>query len=380
MVLPMVIVDDTDPNISYSGRWFTAQNTQDPDNYGIPFQSTLHGVNFDANLSFPFSGSSVVVFGTSITTNASTHFPTWECFIDNKTIGSKDSCEPARNYCIFCQNDQLQDGPHVLSVRVKVVNEQTFWFDQIQYIPSSNVSLDQSLLRIDSSDPTIQYSAAWQSGPDIVNYTQIAGSSLTYEFSGISLSWITFIKDTSSSSATYSIDGQTPITFLVPASVSGPRYNQILFQTAILSPGDHTLFVMHQSNDSRAPLALDYFVVAGDAAPPPPPPPPSDAPSSTPSSTSTNHTGAIVGGVLGGLLFLLIVFVFIRRCNNRRDLHPTSTLTQVREAETKPVYLRRQSASQFRDPRFLGHEDSGLHTPAAINQPGQGFVDSAPSF
>ncbi|KAF8811571.1 hypothetical protein BYT27DRAFT_6442198 [Phlegmacium glaucopus] len=369
MSFPLVLVDDTDPNISYSGPWFAVQNTQtNIGNLGIPFLNNLHGVNVDANLSFPFSGSSVVVLGTSITTKASgTQVPTWECFVDNNSIGWSTASYFAENNWIFCQNNQLQDGPHVLSVRAKVSNQQTFWFDQIQYIPSSN-------LRIDSSDPAIQYSSGWQPLNGIVNFTQIAGSTLTYQFSGISLSWISIIYTTissppNSSSATYSIDGQTPTTFLVPAPPSGIArlYNQILFQTAVLSPGHHELVVTYRGNDSQGvdsqpPLSLDYFVVQD--APSSSTSSSSNAPthaisssapssSSTSSSTTTNHIGAVVGGVIGGgfimLLLLLIVFAFIRRRDNRRaqalnetsdasldivdpfivppsDLHPTSTL------------------------------------------------------
>ncbi|KAF8811573.1 hypothetical protein BYT27DRAFT_7240265 [Phlegmacium glaucopus] len=336
MVLPLVLVDDTNPNISYSGPWFTATNTQaDTGNFGIPFQNTLHGVNVDANLSFPFSGTSVTVLGTSITTNASgSQIPTWECFVDDNSIGWNTVLQFAENNWVFCDNGQLQDGPHVLSVRAKVSNQQTFWFDQIQYIPSSNVSLDQSLLRVDSSDPVMRYSSGWQPLSDIVNLTQTAGSTLTYQFSGVSLSWMGFTPGhfpLIPSSATYSIDGQTPTTFLVPALSSDGAmevYNQILFQSAKLSPGLHTLIVTHKGNSSTAPLVLDYFVVqdgpsTSTSSSSSAPTISSSAPasSSTSSSTTTNHTGAIVGGVIGGLvvlLLLLILFLLIRRRNNRR--------------------------------------------------------------
>jgi signal transduction histidine kinase len=91
---------------------------------------------------------------------------------------------------------QLQDGPHLLTVNANVGNEQTFWFDQIQYAPSANVSLNQSLLRIDPSDPAIQYSSGlWNIVGNPINYTstlgkknvsssQANGAFLTYEFSG----------------------------------------------------------------------------------------------------------------------------------------------------------------------------------------------------
>ena len=74
----------------------------------------------------------------------------------------------------------------MLTVKTNVSNQQTFWFDQIQYNPSANVSLNQSVLRIDSSDPVIQYSSGWQSLVQLINtsYTQITAASLTYQFNG----------------------------------------------------------------------------------------------------------------------------------------------------------------------------------------------------
>jgi hypothetical protein len=143
-----------------------------------------------------FSGSAVAVYGTSITT-------TWECFIDNTNIVSYVVSEgKGQNNWPLCDSGgiQFQDGPHSLTVNAvaNVSNRQTFWFDQIQYAPSASVSLNQSLLRIDSSDSAIQYSPAggWTDSfntgidPDseIVSgnssYTQITGATLTYQFSG----------------------------------------------------------------------------------------------------------------------------------------------------------------------------------------------------
>ena len=54
-----VLIDDTSPNIQYSGPWFEVKNTQiNTGTFGPPFQNTLHGVNVSANFSFPFSGMS----------------------------------------------------------------------------------------------------------------------------------------------------------------------------------------------------------------------------------------------------------------------------------------------------------------------------------
>jgi hypothetical protein len=219
----LVLIDDTNPSIQYVGPWFEVNNTQnDIGTNGPPFQNTLHGVNVTASFSFNFSGmsrllllicfqalslhlssssgSAVIVYGTSITTNVSgAQDPTWECYIDSTSIGwsltpTNGSCQ---NNWILCGvgPTQLQDGPHVLTVNANVLNQQTFWFDQIQYAPSANVSLNQSLLRIDPSDPAIQYGPGWTPMDNSINYTssessgnisytQTTGATLIYKFSG----------------------------------------------------------------------------------------------------------------------------------------------------------------------------------------------------
>ena len=202
----LVLVDDTDPNLRYYGSWFVAQDTQpNTGSNGPPFENTLHGVNANASVCYSFSGmfrwlvclialslvygcfsgSKIVVLGTSITTNISgTQDPTWECFVDNISIGWNISAgSGAENNWVLCQSD-LQDGPHVLTTNVTVLQEQIFWFDQIQYLPSSNVSLDNSTVRVDSSDPAIQYGSGWTELGGFVNLTQTAGSTVTYDFFG----------------------------------------------------------------------------------------------------------------------------------------------------------------------------------------------------
>jgi len=52
-----ILVDDTDPRIQYSGPWFLDRGSQDNlGNFGIPYQSTLHGINTDGSFSYDFRG------------------------------------------------------------------------------------------------------------------------------------------------------------------------------------------------------------------------------------------------------------------------------------------------------------------------------------
>jgi len=76
----------------------------------------------------------------------------------------------------------------VLSLEAKVSNQQTFWFDQIRYVPSSNVSLDQSILRVDEADDAVKYSSGWKPAYGFVYITQTARDTLTFQFSGTFIS------------------------------------------------------------------------------------------------------------------------------------------------------------------------------------------------
>ena len=155
--------------------------------------------------------------------------------------------------------------------------------------------------------------------------------------SGVSLSWYGFIPvelPKGSSPATYSIDGQTPVNFLLKgltASTTTTVYNQKFFETAQLTAGPHTLKAVFEGNNST-PLTLDYLIVqngtlsttmASMTASVS-----SLATSSTPASGSVTSgtvrsatpVGAIVGGMIGGValtVFFIFGFLFLHRRHKR---------------------------------------------------------------
>jgi hypothetical protein len=134
-----------------------------------------------------FSGSHIIVRGT-IQNGSTNQDPAWECFIDNIEIAQyaiPDNYKISQNAMPLCQSDALQDGPHVLIINVTVL-QHTFWFDEIQYIPSSNVPLDNSTVMVVPEDPAIQYGSGWALlfSDDNRMYTETTGSNITYEFFG----------------------------------------------------------------------------------------------------------------------------------------------------------------------------------------------------
>ena len=77
-----------------------------------------------------FSGSAVLFYGTSTTSNAfGSQDSTLECFINNISIhGSFDPLTTSEYNWILCGSgsSQFQDGPHLLTVKANVSNQQTF--------------------------------------------------------------------------------------------------------------------------------------------------------------------------------------------------------------------------------------------------------------
>ena len=111
--------------------------------------------------------------------------PTWECFVDNISIGASDPFPYAENNWEFCHQDTLVDGAHILTVNATVSKNQTFWIDNIQYVPSASVSLDHKAIVVDHLDPEMQYGAGWQSLGATANMTTAPGSVFLFNFIGM---------------------------------------------------------------------------------------------------------------------------------------------------------------------------------------------------
>ncbi|KAF9037559.1 hypothetical protein BJ165DRAFT_1353349, partial [Panaeolus papilionaceus] len=271
MATRWVVVDDGDSRIKFNGNWFAATPDQDINglgNFGTPFQNTLHGINEDGSLSFQFSGSAIMVFGTSrISGFGTTQDPSYECFIDNRSIGAKTPLQFAENNWLFCETSGLSGGSHTLTIQAKVAS-MTFWLDRIQYAPSSGSDFNQALAWVDDQDSSVSFDSNWEALRDIATMTQTNGAKATVTFNGVSLTWFGFVPGDfphGSSAGTYVIDGGTPQAFGLRGLPGGgdpmEQYNQVFFQTPTLSPGQHRLEVTFRGDDTVTPLSLDYLIV-----------------------------------------------------------------------------------------------------------------------
>ncbi|KAF9561139.1 hypothetical protein CPC08DRAFT_707577 [Agrocybe pediades] len=340
----LVVVDDTDPGINYVGSGWFQDNSGSQDNngnFGPAYRSTLHGTKTSASLSYAFNGTQVRVWGTNNLRNDSGVLdPQWECFVDKISIGATAPFQFAENNWVFCEQDQLEDGPHVITVNATVAKQQTFWFDQINYIPSVSVPLDNKGILVDNHDAALQFGDGWGALGGTANQTGKSGSTLTFQFVGVSLAWYGFIPAEFPKVATtgqYSVDGGAPVSFFLkglPADGTTTVYNQKFFETTQYPAGPHTIVVTYLGNGAQnTPLTLDYLVVQNGTFPSSPSGPSSSSSSSSSSgnlptsgpgpdhagnntSSKSSNTGAIAGGVVGGIIlimFAVLAFLYLRR-------------------------------------------------------------------
>ena len=140
--------------------------------------------------------------------------------------------------------------------------------------------------------------------------------------------------------AQFSIDNGTLYPIQVAAHNSTiQNYGLVSFQTPQLSSGPHHLYVQYgPSNDTTAPLVLDYLVIQNQTIPTPTPTPPSTtstispttpasaASAQIPTDTSTgiqthSHAlskGAVAGIVIGSLIAAVILFILVIKYNKRK--------------------------------------------------------------
>ncbi len=139
------------------------------------------------------TGSQIKVFGCNNLTMSESGVPdpSWECFIDGISIGSTKPFQFPENNWLYCAHSALLDGPHVLTVNATVTKSKTFWFDRIQYVPSSTVPLNNKYIYINNLDQQLlqdAYGPGWEAipGDSERNMTQQTNSSFTFEFVGMS--------------------------------------------------------------------------------------------------------------------------------------------------------------------------------------------------
>ena len=70
------------------------------------------------------------------------------------------------------------------------MKNQTFWFDNIQYLPSASVPLNEAAIIVDNLDSQLQYGTGWEALGEGANMTATAGSIFTFDFTGTQTNYL----------------------------------------------------------------------------------------------------------------------------------------------------------------------------------------------
>ncbi|KDR76180.1 hypothetical protein GALMADRAFT_139913 [Galerina marginata CBS 339.88] len=334
-----IIVDDTDPNINYSGPWFQDRGSLDDiEHGGPPWNSTVHGVNANASLSYNFTGSEISLYGTvnhrEVDTNGGANF-SLECSIDGVTIRHK-APSVLENNQVVCEAHSLSEGSHLIEITATISNSSnTFWFDHLHYLPFADVPLDDATIWVGPSDPAIQYGIGWASLDDVdtVVMSPQTGAKAAFDFVGVQLAWYSMIPANNSTATTptsyyYSIDGAVPaIPFALPSPSDVAQPNQLIFQTGKLSPGKHHIEVTHDGGKQATPLFLQYLVIQNATLADSSPNNGTGVSSHASSPVSRFPTGAVVGGIISGIMVVAgIIFLLLHQQRRRRESQRRSIL------------------------------------------------------
>ncbi|KAF9557390.1 hypothetical protein CPC08DRAFT_710460 [Agrocybe pediades] len=258
---PQIFIDDSDPNIVYSGQdaWAVQKGVNTAPQPFIfparaPFYGTQHQISGHGSLSYIYHGSNVsAVFNFS--GDNSTFISS--CIIDGKRVVSSNggllSAMSIGLDQFSCGSDELQDGEHNLTVIVQpaddvdTISRSPPFFDGLFYTPSSSIYTSKA------QEFDLAHNVAQELSSGTLNMTSDAdmpysfahpGDSLDFDFNGTALAIYGMYTNGNNVPVTlsYNVDSSPAMNFTLDnPSAMVSASNQLLLQTPQYAQGQHHL-------------------------------------------------------------------------------------------------------------------------------------------
>lgn len=296
----LIIVDDQDADVSYTGTWTSAGSA-------LEYSQTIHASNeTGASMSYNFTGTYISVYGDyDMGGSCSLVFT-----LDGKstTVDTPHINATAHHRQIWASS-QMSNGNHTLVYSVDSCHKTNAsssgtygWFDYILYQPSPS-TFPTAKYVIDDTSPDIKWAGNWsRTGVDgdfnVTAHASTKGASLELQFTGSAiLVYGRLINVTNTlTSAAFAIDGGAGETFNAPAQ-NATVFNEQFFASKALSQQEHTLTMTALSDGA---IYIDYFIIRSTQSV-------SSGGGSTGSSGRSHRIGAIVGGIVGGVVGIIAI-------------------------------------------------------------------------
>ncbi|KAF9553789.1 hypothetical protein CPC08DRAFT_754031 [Agrocybe pediades] len=281
--IPQVFVDDSDPNIVYSGQdaWVVQTGISTaPQPFILPARAplygTIHQIAGEGSLSYIYHGIDVLAIFNS--GDNSTFISS--CIIDGKQAG-RDFQVPGETVFVCTSHDLeavLQDGEHNITVIVSrnpslsdilPTTSSLPYFDGLFYTPSNATYVASRGHELD-----LAYDPSQASNDGFMNMTSrphmewslsVPGDGIDLDFNGTSVAmYVTYMNgDNVPVTLSYNVDGGPAINFtLVNPSTTQSAEDQLILQTPQYAQGQHHFhldFFGPSSKDQY--LYLDYVFV-----------------------------------------------------------------------------------------------------------------------
>ncbi|KAE9402385.1 hypothetical protein BT96DRAFT_1017636 [Gymnopus androsaceus JB14] len=314
-----------------SGKSFDAGSIRGP-----AYDSTLHFTSQNTSINFRFNGSSFFgVYGSLDLTSPYGTLPNISCLLDGLSapisaqhiyaVGNTNN-----NYLACSANSGVvksNPGEHQLLITVTNFVNSSWYFDYLTYESLANPQLNGELIQAGNAQliPSADYSGLtfgpnwFHQGADESTETTVLNSKVTFQFNGTSVSLYGDLDTNISNTASYQIDGSSPVIFQLPEDgmPSNTLNNILLFNHSNLSIGEHTLVVTSNGSNTGTPLDINYFLAQSltteeQASLSSHPFTNSTATPNAPTGSSISHSGnantkVIVGAALGAVSSVLLV-------------------------------------------------------------------------
>lgn len=114
-------------------------------------------------------------------TQFSTSMPQWTCSIDDEELSTSLNTSDGNNLHLCAST--LADGTHNVVLNISATEDEPFWFDYIQFLPSADMSLDQADVVYGTDDSLIQCDSQWDP-MKVGTMTMKKGSTMSFDFNG----------------------------------------------------------------------------------------------------------------------------------------------------------------------------------------------------
>ncbi|CAG8630106.1 13541_t:CDS:2 [Acaulospora colombiana] len=292
-----VIVDDSHPSITYTGKW---QSLQSVDSGTNEYNGTVHKTTTPgSSIQFHFHG----LPGVTLSLDGDTP----------RTLNATGNLTPAANttswsHVPLWSVEDLTNGDHTATIAVDEVNKDRPFY--VDFFTARTVE-SGGVVIVDDKDGNIAYEGDWTLAGSIEDYFQTIHKSTTpgakaiFQFNGTAVQVYGTAARGNRDVFTFALDSSSISTYSVVANQTSQKHT-LLYDIKDLTPTLHRLVITTLNPQSAS---LDYIVYDSSLG--------ANGSGNSPinSTSKKSLTGAIVGGVVGGIVFVLLLgaLIYYRR-------------------------------------------------------------------